>query len=302
MKWFKHDSNSNRDSKLEKILMKYGADGYALYWLCLELIAEPIEKNKISFELEHDAEILAFRLKIDSQRVEEIMKYMIALELFEHSAESERITCFKLASRIENSIVKSPQLKEIQDNIKESGIIPDNPGRLEITSDLSGQSGKTRARIDIDKNREELDIEEEYKKEQKKKSPFEQWKPQQSPASKTDESINYWNSIPGLPKTRKLTINLGEKAKPIIESVKLYSLDEIKKAIDNYAKIIGNDQRYKPIARYGDVFGFLSTGIDKYWDEAKPLDLMLLPGSRGIVKSDLTPEEAQAEADALWGN
>jgi len=139
MKWFKHDSDANRDAKLEKVLMKYGAEGYGLYWLCLELIAAPIDKANISFELEHDAEILAFRLKIDTLKVDEMMRFFILLGLFETSSATNRITCLKLANRLENSIVKNQQLQEIQELIKkESRTIPDNPG----------QSRKTPARID----------------------------------------------------------------------------------------------------------------------------------------------------------
>lgn len=143
MRWFKHDANANRDAKLEKVLMRYGAEGYALYWLCLELIAEPIDKHNITFELEHDAEILAYRLRMDSVKVEEIMRFMVSLDLFEVDATSQKITCLKLASRLENSIVKNPKLKEIQGLIterphKQAEEIPDNPG----------QSGKNPARLD----------------------------------------------------------------------------------------------------------------------------------------------------------
>lgn len=148
MKWFKHDSDANRDARLEKILMRYGAEGYALYWLCLELIAAPIDKTNINFELEHDAEVLAYRLKIDSARVEEIMRYMIEIDLFEINHTTQRITCLKLANRLENSIVKNPQLKEIQQFIAEpnpgqSGIVPDHPGQPRKTS--------ARTRSDLDK-------------------------------------------------------------------------------------------------------------------------------------------------------
>lgn len=105
--------------------MKYGAEGYALYWLCLELIAAPIDKQNINFELEHDAEILAHRLRMDSVRVEEIMRYMCDIRLFELEPTTQRVTCLKLANRIENSIVKNPELKAIQDHIK---LIRDRPG------------------------------------------------------------------------------------------------------------------------------------------------------------------------------
>lgn len=141
MKWFKHDADANHDAKLEKVLMKYGADGYALFWLCLELIALPIDKSNVTFELEHDAEILAYRLKLDSRRVEEIMHYFIKLDLFEVNAVSKKITCLKLAERIENSIIKSPYLKSIQNNIKaknpgSSGMIQDNSGKVRLDIDI----------------------------------------------------------------------------------------------------------------------------------------------------------------------
>ena len=99
MKWFKHDSSANRDDKLAKVLMKYGADGYALYWLCLELIADRLDVDHADFELRHDAEILAHILHIDSARVEEIMRYLVSLSLFENM--DGVITCMKLAARLD---------------------------------------------------------------------------------------------------------------------------------------------------------------------------------------------------------
>lgn len=144
MKWFKHDSDANRDPKLEKVLMKYGAEGYALYWLCIELIAAPIDKHNITFELEHDAEILAHRLKMDSVKVEEIMRYMVDLNLFELDPTSKRVTCLKLAHRIENSIIKNPQLKQIQELINsdpgQSGTIRENLGQTRLDTDIDKTS------------------------------------------------------------------------------------------------------------------------------------------------------------------
>lgn len=132
MKWFKHDADANRDPKLEKVLMKYGAEGYALYWLCIELIVDPIDRNNITFELEHDSEILAHRLRMDTLKVEEILRYMVELRLFEINPTTHRVVCMKIATRLENSIVKSPELKKIQQDItegkKESGIVRDSPG------------------------------------------------------------------------------------------------------------------------------------------------------------------------------
>jgi hypothetical protein len=97
VKWYKHDSNANSDAKLRRVRLKYGMEGYGLYWYCLELIAQNVEKDNLSFELEHDAEIIAADTGIHFERVQEMMVYMVDLGLFEES--NGAITCLKLARR-----------------------------------------------------------------------------------------------------------------------------------------------------------------------------------------------------------
>jgi len=97
VKWYKHDSNANADAKLRKIRLKYGMEGYGLYWYCLELIAQNVEKHNLSFELEHDAEIIAADVGIHFELVQEMMVFMVDLGLFEQ--ENGIITCLKLAKR-----------------------------------------------------------------------------------------------------------------------------------------------------------------------------------------------------------
>ena len=59
MQWYKHDSNANMDAKLQDVLLDYGLEGYGLYWYCIELIAAKVDQNSLTFELEHDARIIA---------------------------------------------------------------------------------------------------------------------------------------------------------------------------------------------------------------------------------------------------
>ena len=137
--------------------------------------------------------------------------------------------------------------------------------------------------VAVDKNRLGLDIDLDKKEKSNKKEKSSPFLSASDPTYKIDSSVNRWNAKDGLPKTRKLTINLGEKARDIIETVKLYSADEIHKAIDNYHEIFTNQDKYKPIAVYGDVFGFLKAGIEKYWDESSPFQVMAVSGtSSGI--------------------
>lgn len=126
MQWFKHDTSASLDSKLRKVIMKYGTDGYAIYWHCLELIAGSVSENNVTFELEHDSEIIADTLKVKSEqagqssvdRVQEIMRYMVSIGLFEESG--GRITCFKLLKRLDSSMTSNSKMRAIIQDAKKS--------------------------------------------------------------------------------------------------------------------------------------------------------------------------------------
>lgn len=116
MKWYKHDSSANMDAKLQSVILEYGAEGYGLYWYCLELIAASVDPDNLSFELEHDARIIAKNLGMGVQRCEEIMKFMVKLGLFE--ASNGMITCMKLAKRADDYTAKlvRSKLSQVVDN------------------------------------------------------------------------------------------------------------------------------------------------------------------------------------------
>lgn len=97
MKWFKHDSAASMDAKLRKLMAKYGLQGYGLYWFCLELVAFNVDANNLTFELEHDADLISRQVQIHADLVQEMMQYMIDLGLFENN--NGIITCLKLSMR-----------------------------------------------------------------------------------------------------------------------------------------------------------------------------------------------------------
>lgn len=101
MRWFKHDSDAHMDAKMRRLIHKWGIEGYGLYWYCLELIAKDVGTSNLTFELEHDAEILAHDMRMSREKVEDMMRYMVDLKLFESSG--GRITCLKLFNRIDLS-------------------------------------------------------------------------------------------------------------------------------------------------------------------------------------------------------
>lgn len=140
MKWFKHFTNAHDSKDLTKVRMKYGADGYAVYWYCLELIAGELgTSDEINFELKHDAEVIAFNLKIDQLRVEEIMGYMVSLELFEQSM--DKITCLKLAKYLDKKLTRNNKIHEIVDKqVSISKVSATNPDSSPTLPDKSGRS------------------------------------------------------------------------------------------------------------------------------------------------------------------
>lgn len=136
MKWFKHDSNAMLDAKLKRVRLKYGMEGYGLYWYCLELIASSVELHNLTFELEHDAELISLDTGIHQERVQEMMLDMVKWELFESS--NGVIVCLKMASRTDEYTQKLIRAKGI--NPTKSTHTPDS---LPTQSDL------------IEENREE---------------------------------------------------------------------------------------------------------------------------------------------------
>lgn len=152
MKWFKHYANAHDNNKLTKVRMKYGAEGYAIYWYCLELVAHDLESENITFELKHDAEVIAHNLRIDSQKVQEIMAYMVNLGLFEVS--NNVITCLKIAKYLDAKYTRNKDLLKIIKEVKSAS--PNVPDIPRLSPDCPSMSPLEENRID--KNRKDKNI------------------------------------------------------------------------------------------------------------------------------------------------
>ena len=117
MDWFRHDTNANLDDKLQEVLLDYGLEGYGLYWYCIELIVDRVSAENITFELRHDARVIARNTGSTPQKVEEMMKRFVELGLFENA--NGTITCLKVAKRLMTSATSNPQMRLMIQNIKE---------------------------------------------------------------------------------------------------------------------------------------------------------------------------------------
>jgi hypothetical protein len=117
MEWFRHDSNANLDEKLQEVLLDYGLEGYGLYWYCIELIVGKTSADNITFELKHDARVIARNTGSSPQKVEEMMKRFISVGLFENT--DGKITCLKVAKRLMSSATSNPKMRHMIQDIKQ---------------------------------------------------------------------------------------------------------------------------------------------------------------------------------------
>jgi hypothetical protein len=212
MKWFKHSSLAAQDAKLKKLRIRYGMQGYGLYWYCLELIASEVDSNKLTFELEHDSEILAHDTGINSKVVEEMMFYMVELGLFENI--DGVITCFALAKRADEYLVKS---------LKREGKLKE----LENVRSMSGHS--------LDKVRPEESKGEEIKENKSNKNNTSVSQANPDPIDETIQTIfDYWKSVMGKDGKSKLTQKRKSKIKARLKDG--FEPREICEAINGCAK------------------------------------------------------------------
>jgi len=104
------------DARLQEILLDYGLEGYGLYWYCIELITQKIDSDNITFELEHDARIIARNTGSSVQKVQEMMTRFVEIGLFENS--NGVITCLKLAKRLDKSMTNSPAMRQFIEDVR----------------------------------------------------------------------------------------------------------------------------------------------------------------------------------------
>tara|TARA_R110000772_G_C13310322_1_gene440462 strand:- start:40732 stop:41592 length:861 start_codon:yes stop_codon:yes gene_type:complete len=147
MQWIKHDTNANQDAKLKRMRMKYGLEGYGLYWYCLELVGAEVSQTKLTFELEHDAEIIAFDTGIHHERVNEMMAYMVNLGLFEEN--NGVLYCLTLAKRLDKSMTSNPAMRKIIGELRTGG---HDQVMTESDSVMTESDNVMQDKIRIDKN------------------------------------------------------------------------------------------------------------------------------------------------------
>lgn len=138
------------DIKIKRLIKRYGLEGYGLYNLVLESIAENLCSEKPVPDLEETSQDIAEQYGGDSNRVQEIMSFMVKQGLFEIDHITGRILCSKIYKFIDKSQTRSTEIRKMIESYKTSVC----HGQIETVSDIAD-------RIDIDID---IDIELEEKR------------------------------------------------------------------------------------------------------------------------------------------
>jgi len=242
MRWFKHPGDSLHKAEIEKLIMKYGIEGYGLYYACVEMIAGALTAENPTFELKHDAEILAHKFKIDTIKVENIMKYCIELGLFEMDSTTQRVHCFAILQMLDVSTSNNPEIKKIKNSSNYQKLLESNSR--------------------LDKTREEETNKDIYIPEKEKNS-----------NNINEELINkvltVWNNQSHLT-THNLSTVTRKFQKKHITAINDIGLDKVLKSIANYGKIVGDPDMWYDY-RFS-LWDFIVKALERFLDEAKPFE------------------------------
>jgi hypothetical protein len=129
------------DAKLQEVMLDYGLEGYGLYWYCIELIAQNVNGDNLTFELEHDCRIIARNTGSTTQKVEQMMKSFIKLGLL--NADEGHVFCFKLASRCDDFTAKAVRRNGVKALINQSvGVSPSLSDKVPLEEEEEVRSKK----------------------------------------------------------------------------------------------------------------------------------------------------------------
>lgn len=103
--YFNHDNNARNDKKIQRIMLKYGVEGYGLYFLLLE----EMHKSDGYFSLD-DIDLFAWSIHGDQEQLRKIIDTMIEIGLF-HRTDDDKIYSVRMKNDIDEYQQKSEKGK-----------------------------------------------------------------------------------------------------------------------------------------------------------------------------------------------
>ena len=146
MKYFKHMTNMRHDVKIKRLISRYGIEGYGLYNLMLEAIAEKLETESPLPDLQETCEDMADFYNGNTAKINEMASFMINQGLFEIDEVTGHMLCHKVYKFLEASQTRSNYLREMIKAYK------GNDGVSLLSETVSDKSEEEKR---IEKNRKE---------------------------------------------------------------------------------------------------------------------------------------------------
>lgn len=138
MKWYKHESDDHNKIESKLIMAKFGAEGYGIYQILIELIAEYVDKDTLGnwghVHPLHTVETLAEECHVTPDKLREFLKFCNDKNIFE---KDEKGLYYGLILRRLDEFTEKMQRK--------SGLSPDSLGKEEIRRE---EIRKEKIRID----------------------------------------------------------------------------------------------------------------------------------------------------------
>lgn len=100
--YFPHDSNAQQDEKILALRMKFGWEGYGIYWALIEIL-----RDASDYQLSKDYNRIAFQLRTDASKIKSIVE---DFGLFAFTDESECIYSESLNRRMQVKETKKREL------------------------------------------------------------------------------------------------------------------------------------------------------------------------------------------------
>jgi hypothetical protein len=133
MKWFKHMSDSHTNLKLRQVLFDFGPEGYGVYWICLELVAQQgngfkIEGGKAWFK------VLCSITGFEAKKIETMLRSFQACNLLEMN--DGILSIPKMNEYADEYTVRKSREKGGSKSVVCKDTAPDESGRVSASSSL----------------------------------------------------------------------------------------------------------------------------------------------------------------------
>jgi hypothetical protein len=138
--YFSHDSNARNDSKILKLRMKMGWEGYGLYWGIIEML-----RDANGYKLETDYESIAFALQTHSDCIRNVVQdfdlFIIEHDYFYSDSLINRMTKREAKSKKASEAAKARWSKNVENQQLNAG---SNANAMQTHSERNAIKGKER--------------------------------------------------------------------------------------------------------------------------------------------------------------